>query len=58
MGMDDVDWVQKSCNKAFEKDLVPEDCKTADCGERTECSNFRGNSWLSIVGEIYAGDSD
>ena len=24
-------------------------------GERTECKNYRGISWLSMVGKIYAG---
>ena len=46
---------------AFES-VVPEDWSSAviiplykSKGERTECSNYRGISLLSLVREIYAG---
>ena len=47
---------------AFESDVVPEDWRSAVIvplykgkGERTECSNYRGISLFSVVGEICAG---
>ena len=47
---------------AFESGVVPEDWRSAVIvplykgkGERTECSNYRGISLLSVVGNIYGG---
>ena len=47
---------------AFESGIVPEDWRSAVIlplykvkGERTDCSNYRGISLLSLVGKIYAG---
>ena len=47
---------------AFESGVVPEDRRSAvivplyeDKGERTECSNNRSISLLSVAGKIYAG---
>ena len=46
---------------AFESGVVPEDWRSAVIvplykgkGQRTECSNYRGISLLSMVGKIYA----
>ena len=46
----------------FESGVVPEDGKSAVIvplykgkGEMTECKNYRGISFLSVVGKIYAG---
>ena len=57
-----VDWIWSLCNLAFESGVVPEDWRSAmivplykSKGERTKCSNYRGISLLSVVGEIYAG---
>ena len=57
-----VDWIWKLCNLAFEIGVVLEDWRSAMIfplykgkGERTEYSNYRGISLLSIVGKIYAG---
>ena len=47
---------------AFERDVVPKHWRSAVIvplykgkGERTECSNYRCISLLSVVGKIYAG---
>ena len=47
---------------AFESDVVLKDWRSTvitpqdkDKEERTECSNYRGFSLLSVVGKIYAG---
>ena len=47
---------------AFESGVVPENWRSAAIvtlykgkGERTECSNYRGISLLSVGGKIYAG---
>ena len=47
---------------AFESGIVPEDWRSSvivplykDKGERTECSNYKGISLLSVVGKIYPG---
>ena len=57
-----VDWIWRLCNMVFESGVVPEDWRSAEIvplykskGERTECSNYRGISLLSVVGKIYAG---
>ena len=56
-----VDWIWRLRKKAFESCVVPEDWRSAVIvplykvkGERTECSNYRGISLLSVVGKIYA----
>ena len=56
-----VDWIWRLCNMAFERDVL-EHWKSAVVvplykgkGERTEGSNYRGISLLSVVGKIYAG---
>ena len=53
-------WIQRLCNMAFESGVVPEDKRSAVIvplykakGERTECSNYRAISLLSVVGKIY-----
>ena len=47
---------------AFESGVVPEDWRSTVIvplnkgkGERTECSDYRGISLLSVVGKIYVG---
>ena len=47
---------------AFESGVVPEDWRSAVIvplykgkGERNKCKNYRGISFLSVVGTIYAG---
>ena len=56
-----MDWVWRFCNMAFESGVVPEDWRSAVIvplykgkGERTECKNYRGISFLSVAGKIYA----
>ena len=57
-----VDWIWNLCNLAFESGVVPEGWRSAGIvplfkgkGERTEWDNYRGISFLSVVGKIYAG---
>ena len=57
-----VDWIWRLCNMAFESSVVLEDWKSAVTvslhkgkGETTGCKNYRGISFLSVVGKIYAG---
>ena len=57
-----VDWILKLCNIAFKSGVVPEDLTSAgivplykEKGERTKCIMYRGISFLSLVGKIYAG---
>ena len=57
-----VGWIWNLCNMAFESAVVTEEWRSAlivplyrGKGERTECSNYRGISLLSVVGKIYAG---
>ena len=57
-----LDWIWELCNMAFEGGDVLEDWKPAVIvplykgeGERTECSNYRGITSLSVVGKVYAG---
>ena len=52
-----VDWILRLCKMAFESGSVPEDWGSAvivplykSKRERTECSNYRGISLLSVVG--------
>ena len=52
------------CNVAFESGVVPEDWRFAVIvsmyegkGERTECSNYRGISILSVVKKNICRDS-
>ena len=47
---------------AFESGIVPGDWRSAVIvllykgkGERTECKNYRGISFLNVVGKIYPG---
>ena len=47
---------------AFQSAAVPEDCRSAvivplykSKGERTTCSNYRGNNLLSVVGKYMLG---
>ena len=56
-----VDRIWKLCNMDFENDVVPEDLRSAVIvplykgkGEMIKCNNCRGNSLLSVVGNIYA----
>ena len=56
-----VDWIWRLCNMTFESGIVPEDWRSAVIiplykgkRERTECSNYRGISLLSVVEKIYA----
>ena len=56
-----VGWIWRLCNMALESDVVPEEWRSAlilplykGKVERTECSNYRGISLLSVVGKIYA----
>ena len=56
-----VDWIWRLCNMAFESGVVPEDWRSAlivplhkGKGERTECKNYKGVSFLSVAGKIYA----
>ena len=55
-----VNWIWRLCNMAFESGVVSEDWSSAKIvqlykgkGERTECSNYRGISLLSVVRKIY-----
>ena len=48
---------------SFESGVVPDDWRSAVIvplyegkGERTECKNYRGISFFSVIGKIYAGD--
>ena len=59
-----VDWIWRlcKCNMVFESGGVPEDFRSAEIlplyegkGERTECKNYGGISFLSGVGKIYLG---
>ena len=57
-----VDWIWRLYNMVFESSVVLEDWRSVVIvklykgkGERTECSNYRGISLLSVVVKIYAG---
>ena len=57
-----VGWIWRLYNMAFESGVVLENWRSAVIiplymgkGEKTECSNNRGISLLSVVGKIYAG---
>ena len=57
-----VDYIWKLCKMAFENGVVSEYWRSAgivplckDKGEMTKCKNYRGISFLSVVGKIYAG---
>ena len=56
-----VDLIWKLCNIAFESGVVPEDLRSAVTVplykgkvEIAECGNYKGLSFLSVVGKIYA----
>ena len=56
-----ADWIWRLCYMAFESGVVPEDWRYAVIvllykgkGEKTECKNYRGISFLSVVGKICA----
>ena len=57
-----LDWIRRLCNMAFESGVVPEDWRSTVIvplykgkGERTECSNYKSISLLSVVGKIHSG---
>ena len=57
------DWIWKLCNMAFESDTALEYWRSTVIiplykgkEERTECSNYRGISSFSMVGENICGD--
>ena len=57
-----VDWIWKVCNMAFESGVASEDWRSAVIvplyrgkGGRNKCKNYRGISFLSVVGKIYLG---
>ena len=57
-----LDCIWRLCNTAFESGVVSEDWRSVVIvplckgkGERTECKNYRGISFLTVVGKIYAG---
>ena len=57
-----VDWIWRLCNMVFESGFMTGDWRTAAIaplykskGERTEWKNYRGISFLSLIGKIYAG---
>ena len=55
-----VDLLWRLHNMAFESGVVPEGWRSAvplykGKGERTECKTYRGISFFSVVGKIYAG---
>ena len=57
-----VDWIWKLCNMVFKSVAVPGDCRPAVMvplykaeRDRTECTNYRVITLLSVVGKIYAG---
>ena len=62
-GVDRVlNWIWRLCNMAFWSDIVPKDWMSAvivplykSKGERTECNNYRGISFVGVVGKIYTG---
>ena len=57
-----ADLIWRLCNMAFDSGFVPEDWRSAvivplykDKEEKTECSNYRGISLLSVVEKIKSG---
>ena len=57
-----MDWIWRLCNMAFESSIVPQDWRSAvfvplykGKGEMTECKNYKGISFFTVVGNIYAG---
>ena len=57
-----VNWIWRLCNIAFKSVVVLDDWRSAVMvslykgkGERTECSNYRGISLLSVVGKYMQG---
>ena len=56
------DWIWRLCNMTFESGVLLEDWRSGVIvplckgkGERTECKNYGGISWLGVIGKIYAG---
>ena len=57
-----VDWIWRLCNMAIVRAVVPEDWRSAVIvplykgkGERTDCKNYRGISFLSVDRKTCAG---
>ena len=57
-----VDWIWRLCNMTLESGVVPGDWRFDVIvplyngkGERNECKNYRGISFLSMIGKIYVG---
>ena len=55
-----VDWIWRVCNVVYESGVAPEEWRCAVIvqlyngkRERTDCSNYRGISLLSVVGKKY-----
>ncbi len=60
-----VEWILVICELAWKKGKVPDDWKKAIIvplykgkGSRSECSSYRGISFLSVPGKVYGENSD